>query len=45
MMMIDDDDGSVGCIFGELLTGKPMFRGENDIKQLEAIFKVVKGRG
>jgi len=32
--------GSIGCIMGEVLTGKPLFRADTDIAQLEAIFKV-----
>jgi hypothetical protein len=31
---------SVGCIFGELLTQKPLFPGKSDIDQINKIFKV-----
>ena len=30
---------SVGCIFGELLTQKPMFAGKSETEQLNQIFK------
>lgn len=33
------DMWSVGCIFGELLTMKPLFPGKSDIDQLNRIFK------
>eukprot|EP00877_Chromochloris_zofingiensis_P009031 jgi/Chrzof1/4381/Cz14g11020.t1 len=32
------DIWSVGCIFAELLAGKPLFPGQNEQEQLEAIF-------
>jgi cell division cycle 2-like protein len=32
---------SVGCIFGELLTGKPLFPGEGEIDQMNRIFKAM----
>lgn len=32
---------AVGCIFGELLLGAPIFRGENDIDQLYKIVQVL----
>lgn len=31
---------SVGCIFGELLTQKPLFPGKSDIDQINKVFKV-----
>lgn len=31
---------SVGCIFGELLTQKPLFPGKSEIDQINKIFKV-----
>lgn len=31
---------SVGCIVGEMLLGRPLFRGENQIDQLQKIFNV-----
>lgn len=31
---------SIGCIMGELLIEKPLFRADTDLAQLEAIFKV-----
>lgn len=30
---------SIGCIFAEMLSGKPLFTGENEIDQLQVIFK------
>lgn len=33
------DVWSVGCIFGELLTLKPMFQGKSEVDQLNRIFK------
>jgi len=35
------DTWSVGCIFGEILTGRPIFCGESEIEQLLAIFKML----
>jgi cyclin-dependent kinase len=35
------DVWSVGCIFGEILNGKPLFCGESEIEQLLAIFRVL----
>lgn len=32
---------SVGCIFGELLTQKPLFPGKSEIDQINKIFKVL----
>lgn len=34
------DMWSVGCIFGEILTKKPMFPGTGEIDELDKIFKV-----
>lgn len=34
------DMWSVGCIFGELLTQKPLFPGKSEIDQINKIFKV-----
>lgn len=34
------DMWSVGCIFGELLTQKPLFPGKSDIDQINKVFKV-----
>lgn len=31
---------SVGCIFAELLTRKPLFPGKSEIDQLNRVFKV-----
>lgn len=31
---------SVGCIFGELLSMKPLFPGKSEIDQLNRVFKV-----
>ena len=31
---------AVGCIFAEMLTGKPLFPGEGEVDQLNKIFKV-----
>ena len=31
---------AVGCIFAEMLTGKPLFPGEGEIDQINKIFKV-----
>lgn len=35
------DSWSVGCIYAEILTGKPIFCGESEIEQLLAIFRVL----
>lgn len=35
------DMWSVGCIFGELLTQKPLFPGKSEIDQINKIFKVL----
>jgi cyclin-dependent kinase len=35
------DIWSVGCIFAEMLIGKPIFCGESEIEQLLAIFKIL----
>lgn len=34
------DMWSVGCIFGELLTQKPLFPGKSEIDQINKVFKV-----
>ncbi|MGH0160032.1 UNVERIFIED_CONTAM: hypothetical protein FKN15_050730, partial [Acipenser sinensis] len=34
------DMWSLGCIFGELLTQKPLFPGKSEIDQINKIFKV-----
>lgn len=31
---------AVGCIFAEMLTGKPLFPGEGEVDQINKIFKV-----
>lgn len=31
---------AVGCIFAEMLTGRPLFPGEGEIDQINKIFKV-----
>jgi len=33
------DMWSVGCIFPELFTGRPVFQGQDEIHQLDAIFR------
>ena len=33
---------AVGCIFAEMLTGKPLFPGEGEVDQINKIFKVKK---
>jgi len=33
------DMWSVGCFFSELLTNEPLFPGDNDVRQLQMIFK------
>ncbi|KMZ62838.1 Shaggy-related protein kinase theta [Zostera marina] len=35
------DMWSVGCVFGELLTGKALFPGENGVEQLTEIMKIL----
>lgn len=35
------DMWSVGCIFGELLTQKPLFPGKSEIDQINKVFKVI----
>lgn len=35
------DVWAVGCIFGELLNGSPLFPGENDIDQLYRVFSIM----
>lgn len=37
------DMWSVGCIFGELLTQKPLFPGKSEIDQINKVFKVSQG--
>ena len=32
---------AVGCIFAEMLTGKPLFPGEGEVDQINKIFKVL----
>ncbi|XP_019152758.1 PREDICTED: probable serine/threonine-protein kinase At1g54610 [Ipomoea nil] len=34
------DIWSVGCVFGELLTGKPILQGRTEVEQLHKIFKL-----
>lgn len=36
---------SVGCIFGELLTQKPLFPGKSEIDQINKVFKVTDALG
>ncbi|XP_054794486.1 cell division control protein 2 homolog, partial [Prosopis cineraria] len=33
--------GSVGCIFGEMITGKPVFQGKTQMDQLKSIFRLL----
>ncbi|KAG2489155.1 hypothetical protein HYH03_012381 [Edaphochlamys debaryana] len=35
------DMWSVGCIFAELLTGKPLFPGKDDLDQMDKIFQIM----
>jgi len=35
------DIWSCGCIFGEMLTGAPVFNGENDIDQLGLVVRTL----
>ncbi|PNH04838.1 Cyclin-dependent kinase C-1, partial [Tetrabaena socialis] len=35
------DMWSVGCIFAELLTGKPLFPGKDDVDQMDKIFQIM----
>ncbi|KGG52239.1 hypothetical protein DI09_19p210 [Mitosporidium daphniae] len=35
------DIWSIGCIFGELLSGRPLFPGTSDIDQINHIFKIL----
>ncbi|GIL76650.1 hypothetical protein Vretimale_8840 [Volvox reticuliferus] len=35
------DMWSVGCIFAELLTGKPLFPGKDDMDQMDRIFQIM----
>ena len=35
------DIWSIGCIFGELLSGKPLFPGTSDIDQIHHIFRIL----
>lgn len=35
------DMWSVGCIFGELLQRKPLFKGKNHLNQIQSIFEIV----
>ncbi|EFJ44600.1 cyclin dependent kinase [Volvox carteri f. nagariensis] len=37
------DMWSVGCIFAELLTGKPLFPGKDDMDQMDKIFQIMGG--
>ncbi len=37
------DVWAVGCIFVELLTGKPLFNGKNEIDMLRMILKMFQG--
>ncbi len=34
------DMWSVGCIFAEMVSGRPLFKGENENDQLDKIFKI-----
>lgn len=38
------DCWGVGCIFAELIIGKPLFPTKVELEQLEAIFKVIDGQ-
>jgi cyclin-dependent kinase len=35
------DVWSIGCIFAEMFTGRPLFPGKNDSDQLKVIFKII----
>lgn len=35
------DIWSIGCIFGELFTGKPLFKGNSDLEQIKLIFEIL----
>jgi serine/threonine protein kinase len=35
------DTWSIGCIFAEMVTGHPLFRGKSEIEQMFAIFKIL----
>lgn len=35
------DVWSIGCIFAEMFTGRPLFPGKNDADQLKVIFKII----
>jgi serine/threonine protein kinase len=37
----DDDARGVGCIFAEMVTGRPLFCGSSDQDQLMKIFKIM----
>ena len=35
------DIWSVGCIFAELAMGRPLFEGQNEIEQIQEIFRIM----